>query len=1362
MAREENIKYYQSLNKNERLTLDLIAIKASNVDVSDIQRFAVSFGERLTQKNIADLVQMFFEKGILQKSEWYRKFKIAPAFLVNIFPLINDAKKMISALKYSQLRSFHSRNSLELLRDVLNNLFFEDLENYRKNELEYWQHTQDDSPLISFYEIITDPAYKPYLKKISPIALANTLQYAIGTNNYNLVSFEATNQLIEDVRPFLGDGSPSPMFAINQLYFGGKIDEAMAVPLHRENALHSYYLPATKLLAEDNVTDALKLFDKGIKLEKQSMKGIQLPWGLTMAIVYISALMRSESKISVPIFERILTSFNKNIYPNGFELIEKTILHLLGKPIESKLFESKLLLCFKDDSMLALAAIQIAYLYDFKNISQGSHYILNNLIEKADNNGFTFPALEAAFALKSISKTDESEKLYETIAAKVNYEPFLSKIVRVESWEKSLNLLLGMQSGAAAKSTAKEGASSRIVYFFNPKHNSIQPVLQTRQVRSWSKGRNISMKTFFEGKVQNMTEQDMRVSKSILFHSSYYYQDYSFKPTVFKELIGHPYLFLENANNIPIEFIEGKPQIIVEKKGKNYELKSNMPHVAGETKIYVEKETNTRYHIYDFSAKQLEMLRIVNSQNISIPDAGKAKLTQLLSVLSTQGMEVHSDLYASESDETTIENVEPDTKIRVQLLPFGERLRAELFSKPFGEYPPYCKPAKGGKVLIRNGEKGIQYQVKRDMPHELENETLLMNDIQSLETVDMQDGLIAFDDPMDSLYLLDILKKHSDICVVEWPEGERFRIKGTAGFSNLKLSLKTKTNWFDLEGELKVDEKTVLSLQQLLALTEKSHGRFVELSDGEFLALSDSLKKRLDELRMFSSADKKGISINKFASVALDDFFEDIDSLKTDKAWKEFRQRVKDTKTDNVAIPASLQAELRPYQEEGFRWMTRLAQWEAGACLADDMGLGKTIQTLAVLLQRAHLGAALVVCPVSLIGNWTNEITRFAPTLNVKTLGHGNRKQIIDDLQTGDVLITSYGLLQSEEKLFAEPEFDTIVLDEAHTIKNFATKTSKATMQLKGKFRIALTGTPIQNHLGEIWNLFNFINPGLLGNLTQFADRFVKPEGDAAKKQLKKLIAPFILRRTKSTVLDELPPKTEIVKKVQLSEAEMAFYEVLRRRAIENLSNTEMKNGAKHIQALAEITRLRQASCNPKLIDKNTVIPSAKLSAFLDIANELIDNKHRALVFSQFVTHLSIVREALDKQGISYQYLDGSTPIAEREKRVKAFQSGEGQLFLISLKAGGLGLNLTAADFVIHLDPWWNPAIEDQASDRAHRIGQKRPVTIYRLVAENTIEEKIIQLHDTKRDLAESLLEGSDQSARLSLAELMDLIKIGG
>ena len=318
---------------------------------------------------------------------------------------------------------------------------------------------------------------------------------------------------------------------------------------------------------------------------------------------------------------------------------------------------------------------------------------------------------------------------------------------------------------------------------------------------------------------------------------------------------------------------------------------------------------------------------------------------------------------------------------------------------------------------------------------------------------------------------------------------------------------------------------------------------------------------------------------------------------------------------------------------------------------------------------------------------------------------------------------------------------------------------SKAAMELNGAFRLLLTGTPLQNHLGEIWNLFQFANPGLLGSFQQFTEKFISPiekNGDKNRqKQLKRLLQPFILRRTKTEVLDELPEKTEITLHVELDEQERALYENLRWEAISNLE----EGSATAIQTLAEITKLRQAACHPSLVYPELNLSSAKSSAFMKLVEELMKNNHRSLVFSQFTSHLRLIREELDKAHIDYLYLDGSTSLPERNKLVKEFQTGTQPLFLISLKAGGLGLNLTAADFVIHLDPWWNPSIEDQASDRAYRIGQTRPVTVYRLIATQTIEEKIIRLHQTKKSLADSLLDGSDLAHKLTKEEMLELLK---
>jgi SNF2 family DNA or RNA helicase len=338
-----------------------------------------------------------------------------------------------------------------------------------------------------------------------------------------------------------------------------------------------------------------------------------------------------------------------------------------------------------------------------------------------------------------------------------------------------------------------------------------------------------------------------------------------------------------------------------------------------------------------------------------------------------------------------------------------------------------------------------------------------------------------------------------------------------------------------------------------------------------------------------------------------------------------------------------------------------------------------------------------------------------------------------------------------------------VVLDEAQAIKNADTKRAQAVQGLQAGFRLALTGTPVENYLGELWSLFSFVNPAMLGSRDGFQKRFARPiERDKdphARQALRALIRPFLLRRTKAAVLSELPPRTEQTLSIEMGDTERAFYEALRQQALERIAALDAPQGNRKIQILAEITRLRRACCNPALIDQAAGIPSGKLAAFLDLVDELRRNRHRALVFSQFTGHLHLIRAALDARDVRYLYLDGSTPANERERLVAEFQSGTADLFLISLRAGGTGLNLTAADYVVHLDPWWNPAVEDQASDRAHRIGQERPVTVYRLVMQDSIEQQILGLHRDKRDLATDLLEGSETTARLTEEALLELIR---
>ncbi len=1349
------LDYYNRLPKTEQLVLQAAALKANFSNAGDIASIVPGKGT-LTQKDFAIFLSEAVRHKLFEKPERYYyggQYKVSIAFMTYIFPELKEFKKIWEESVRQRSGYLHS-DIIVYFRDFLYCLLHDEkgLNAAQKVLLEQYEFRN----MSGISKVFDYPVYFEVIPKINFDILAILFQKKVQIGINELLPISEIQVLADKVNAIIDQKNKLPFNEGNVKFYQGKFDQATD-QLDPDDLLYSqaiFYFTKGDLIASFNY------FEKALKLERTIFKNTQFPTSPYHSIYYLSLLLCIEQEVAAARFQKMVKGLEKNSY-SIFDYYLKTVADNFlnySSAVKSATDSMFAYIKLENNDFKSLMFVCICYLSDVKPpLAVQKAMIL--LVNTAKKSGNLILAYEAAYAMKVWFNTSNCIELYNELEGMMNYAPIFSQISRQEDWEKSLTALINLGNDKAGKSSKDKENSSRVIYYFDPRSNSIQPTSQTRSAKGlWSAGRNIALKTFFEAKTPGMTEQDLRISKTLKHYNNYYDGNYyEFNERVIVELIGHPFIFLLGGKEIPVEFIAAQPEVKVVKSGGNYKMQVDVKNST--ERIYIEKETNTRYKIYDLTLQQLELIKVLSTQNIVVPEKGKEKLTQILGGISKHAT-IHTDLLSTNQENSKIKTVATDHRLRVQLLPFGTGLKAEIFAKPFGSHPPYCKPGVGGKVLIAN-ENGSQVQVKRDLKKEAEISNSLMNDLQALESIDLSDDLIAFDEPLDSLHLLDVIANHKDHCVVEWPEGERFKIRGTANFGNLNMRIKSKANWFELDGELKVNEDTVLSLQQLMALVAKSHDRFIELKDGEFLALSAEMKKRLEELYTYTTKGKDGLQMNKFASVALGDFFEDVENLKTDKAWKEFRQRVDKIEVEEVKIPSTLQAELRPYQEEGFRWMARLAEWEGGACLADDMGLGKTIQTLTILLHRSSAGPSMVVCPVSVLGNWISEAQRFAPSLTIKTLGTANRAQTMESLEAGDLLITSYGLIQSEEKLFVEKEFGTIVLDEAHVIKNFATKTSKVTMQLKASFRVALTGTPLQNHLGEIWNLFNFVNPGLLGTMQHFNDTFVKPDHEHARKYLRKLIAPFILRRTKSAVLDELPAKTEIVKKIQLSEAEMAYYEALRRQALLNLESSEGNQGTKHLQVLAEITKLRQASCNPALVDANIDIPSSKMAAFLEIVDELIENKHRALVFSQFVKHLSLMRAALDKKGIKYQYLDGSTPIPEREKSVKKFQGGEGELFLISLKAGGLGLNLTAADYVIHLDPWWNPAIEDQASDRAHRIGQTRPVTIYRLVAENTIEEKIIQLHNTKRDLADSLLEGSDQSARMSMNELVSLIQEG-
>ena len=437
-----------------------------------------------------------------------------------------------------------------------------------------------------------------------------------------------------------------------------------------------------------------------------------------------------------------------------------------------------------------------------------------------------------------------------------------------------------------------------------------------------------------------------------------------------------------------------------------------------------------------------------------------------------------------------------------------------------------------------------------------------------------------------------------------------------------------------------------------------------------------------------------------------------------------------------------------------------------GGCLADDMGLGKTIQVLALFVRRkAALAASgiparpsLVVVPKSLVFNWMDEARKFAPMLRVANHTGNTRAENSADLADYDIVITTYGTLRRDIINHREREFDYVVLDEAQSIKNAASQAAKACRLLKARHRLALTGTPVENHIGELWSLFEFLNPGQLGSATRLR-RFLA-DGRGSADVVARAVRPYLLRRTKSEVLSDLPEKTEQTLFVELGETQRKVYDELRHHFRAELSGRigRLGIGRSRIAVLEALLRLRQTACHPGLVDPARLDdPSAKLDTLLEQLDEVIDEGHKVLVFSQFTSFLAILRRRLDAKSVSYEYLDGRT--TDRQARVARFQEDtECRLFLVSLKAGGQGLNLTAADYIYILDPWWNPAVEAQAVDRAHRIGQTRRVFAYRLIARDTVEEKILALQAKKRELAESIVRADESVIAALTPEDVELL----
>ncbi|SIS43167.1 DEAD/DEAH box helicase [Salimicrobium flavidum] len=573
------------------------------------------------------------------------------------------------------------------------------------------------------------------------------------------------------------------------------------------------------------------------------------------------------------------------------------------------------------------------------------------------------------------------------------------------------------------------------------------------------------------------------------------------------------------------------------------------------------------------------------------------------------------------------------------------------------------------------------------------------------------------------------------------------------------IDVNESTDWLDISFEIDgIGEEDITNVMQA-AMERKKYFR---LQDGTLLSLQnesfDRFREFTDELDVHS-LDDSTISVSQMRSMQVDEVLE-LSEEERKKRFQTLITHLRNPETSEHPLPADLHATLRPYQVTGFRWMKTLADYSLGGILADDMGLGKTVQTITFLLSEAkekqNLPRSLIVAPASLVFNWKKEFETFAPGLKADVItGSKEERENKRQASDADVWVTSYPLLRRDEDIYEKETFHAFILDEAQAIKNEATKVSKATRLISAKHRFALSGTPIENALTELWAIFQTIMPGFYTNKKEFLN--------LPHAQISRMTRPFILRRMKTEVLDDLPDKLESVQYSELTRNQKEVYLAYLERIQQDVKATIQTKGLQKgkIEILAGLTRLRQICCHPSLFLENYEGTSGKLDQLKELLDELKQNNHRVLLFSQFSSMLTLLHKELTELGYNCFYLDGSTKTDKRMEYVERFNSGEKDIFLISLKAGGTGLNLTGADTVILYDLWWNPAVEEQAAGRAHRIGQKKSVQVIRMISEGTIEERIYELQQKKRDLVDQIIQpGESMLQSLSEDDIRELFQL--
>lgn len=1105
---------------------------------------------------------------------------------------------------------------------------------------------------------------------------------------------------------------------------------------------YSFYTDAVIALYENRLDDSVNAFRSGLNSEKgkkQWQKNI--PSNSAIFLLYVIALGRRRNAKDVGTLRKVLEF--SDIIEIRWSIPIFTLADFFQSTKQVKQTKSLITLLqsefYESPCTRVTSAIILAF-FKSENMYSGE-----------------WPAPTLAFLQREMSAFGMCDK------GPWPYEAALVQYQTQEPWQLELQELLMNVSDASEVLSSNPERTNRLAYLVTGSYQSYRIYEIREQWRlkngAWGKGKMLSYWRYTTS-IAGMDEIDKKIHDAWFSKSSKRKYDGELPPLsmLVPYLVGTDKLLLHSGNGIltPLSLREELPFLTTTSNDGMIKFRSNVPKNVMQVDNGVLDAGNDEKWVYFPMSMEAQKVLYRLLEIDTVPVSAEPMLERLFKALKGK-LEIHSEIEGA----IEIEKIQGQQCMRLRITPEGSVFRAELYLIPLEGGSRSVFPGSGSE-LVYDSREGKRFEISRNLKQEKAALKILNHLLADIAPE------LGFSSRMPEIKLtlsellavIELGLNNETLFAIEWPEGGKVKVTKSDA-SKWEISANPVGGWFDLEGDIPLTDNHIVSMSQLLSMFRESNNGYIRLSESEYLRLSDSLSRQLKRIDALSQKQGNKVRVNGIAmAVSESDLQGELD-IHEPESLIQMRKRIRESENMEVEIPRNLNATLRDYQEDGVRWMLRMTNWGAGVCLADDMGLGKTLQTLACLLSRKDKGAQMVVAPASVVGNWRREANRFAPSLNVVMLNElamDSRGDAIAALGSGDLLVLTYGLLVSECDALTEKEWVSVCLDEAHTIKNRDTKSSAAAMRLKSECRIILTGTPIQNHLGELWNLMQFINPGLLGSYDHFNERVIVPINagmQEARSQLKRLIAPFLLRRTKQEVARELPDKEDITLPVSLSEEELSVYEVIRREAKSELESSSVVN----VNALAMITKLREAACSASLVEKGLDIPSSKLSLMIDKLQQIVEQGNKVLVFSQFTSFLEMARKEMMKAGITdYFYLNGSTPVRERQKMVEAFQTGEKRVFLISLKAGGLGLNLTNANYVIHLDPWWNPAIEQQATDRAYRIGQKQKVTVYHLISEHTIEEKILRLHQTKRSLADCLLQGTDTIHKLTAKDLLEMI----